>query len=59
MTGLWRNTVSKWLRAPTNETSRQRRERPKRRHAFDSALKQALVSGLFEACEELLVQRWP
>lgn len=45
MTGLSRNTVSKWLRAPVNETPKYRREpRPNKLSAFEAALKQALAA---------------
>ena len=45
MTGLSRNTVSKWLRAPINETPKCRREpRPNKLSAFEAALRQALTA---------------
>ena len=45
MTGLSRNTVSKWLRAPINETPKYRREpRPNKLSAFEAALRQALTA---------------
>jgi transposase len=45
MTGLSRNTVSKWLRAPVNEAPKYRREaRPNKLSAFEAALKQALMA---------------
>ena len=41
-TGLSRNTVSKWLRAPVNEAPKYRREpRPNKLSPFEAALKQA------------------
>ncbi len=46
MTGLSRNTVSKWLRAPITETPKYRREAcPSKLSAFESTLKQALTAG--------------
>jgi transposase len=46
MTGLSRNTVSKWLRAPVAEAPRYRREaRPNKLSAFEAMLKQALTAG--------------
>ena len=45
MTGLSRNTVSKWLRAPVAEAPKYRREaRPNKLSAFETALKQALTA---------------
>ena len=45
MTGLSRNTVSKWLRAPVAEAPRYRREaRPNKLSAFEAMLKQALTA---------------
>ncbi|MDT4825726.1 Integrase core domain protein [compost metagenome] len=45
MTGLSRNTVSKWLRAPAVEAPKYRREaRPNKLSAFETALKQALTA---------------
>ena len=44
-TGLSRNTVSKWLRAPVKEAPKYRREpRPNKLSAFEEALKQALTA---------------
>lgn len=44
-TGLSRNTVSKWLRAPVQEAPKYRREpRPNKLSAFEEALKQALTA---------------
>ena len=44
-TGLSRNTVSKWLRAPMNEAPKYRRERrPNKLNAFEEMLKQALTA---------------
>jgi len=44
-TGLSRNTVSKWLRAPVNEAPKYRREpRPNKLNPFEAALKQALTA---------------
>ncbi len=44
-TGLSRNTVSKWLRAPVNEAPKYRRERrPNKLNAFEEMLKQALTA---------------
>ena len=45
MTGLSRNTVSKWLRAPVAEAPKYRREaRPNKLSAFEATLKQALTA---------------
>lgn len=45
MTGLSRNTVSKWLRAPINESPKYRREpRPNKLSAFEATLRQALTA---------------
>ena len=45
MTGLSRNTVSKWLRAPINETPKYRREpRPNKLSAFEATLRHALTA---------------
>lgn len=45
MTGLSLNTVSKWLRAPINESPKYRREpRPNKLSAFESTLSQALTA---------------
>jgi transposase len=44
-TGLSRNTVSKWLRAPVKEAPKYRREpRPNKLSAFEGTLKQALTA---------------
>ena len=44
-TGLSRNTVSKWLRAPVHEAPKYRREpRPNKLKPFEAALKQALTA---------------
>lgn len=44
-TGLSRNTVSKWLRAPVKEAPKYRREpRPNKLSAFEAVLKQALTA---------------
>ena len=44
-TGLSRNTVSKWLRAPVKEAPKYRREpRPNKLSAFEEALKQGLTA---------------
>jgi transposase len=44
-TGLSRNTVSKWLRAPVNEAPKYRREpRPNKLNSFEAALRQALTA---------------
>lgn len=44
-TGLSRNTVSKWLRAPVTEAPKYRREpRPNKLNPFEAALKQALTA---------------
>ena len=44
-TGLSRNTVSKWLRAPVNEAPKYRREpRPNKLNPFEAALRQALTA---------------
>jgi len=44
-TGLSRNMVSKWLRAPVNEAPKYRRERrPNKLNAFEEMLKQALTA---------------
>jgi transposase len=44
-TGLSRNTVSKWLRAPVKEAPKYRRDpRPNKLSAFEEALKQALTA---------------
>ena len=44
-TGLSRNTVSKWLRAPVNEAPKYRRDpRPNKLSAFEGVLKQALTA---------------
>ena len=44
-TGLSRNTVSKWLRAPVKEAPKYRREpRPNKLSPFEEALKQALTA---------------
>lgn len=44
-TGLSRNTVSKWLRAPVNEAPKYRREsRPNKLNPFEVALRQALTA---------------
>jgi transposase len=44
-TGLSRNTVSKWLRAPVDEAPKYRREaRPNKLSAFEETLKQALTA---------------
>ncbi len=44
-TGLSRNTVSKWLRAPVSEAPKYRREpRPNKLSAFEGTLKQALTA---------------
>ena len=52
MTGLSRNTVSKWLRAPVAEAPKYRREaRPNKLSAFEATLKQALR---FAVSEKLL-----
>ena len=45
MTGLSRNTVSKWLQAAVNEAPKYRREpRPNKLSAFEATLKQALTA---------------
>ncbi len=45
MTGLSRNTISKWLRGPLNEAPKYRREaRANKLSAFETALKQALIA---------------
>ena len=44
-TGLSRNTVSKWLRAPVNEAPKYRREpRPNKLSPYEAELKQALTA---------------
>ena len=44
-TGLSRNTVSKWLRAPVKDAPKYRREpRPNKLSAFEEVLKQALTA---------------
>lgn len=49
-TGLSRNTVSKWLRAPVNEAPKYRRERrPNKLNAFEEMLKQALTADAWAA----------
>ena len=46
-TGLSRNTVSKWLRAPVTEAPKYRREpRPNKLNPFEAALKQALTADV-------------
>ncbi|MBD9395987.1 helix-turn-helix transcriptional regulator, partial [Acidovorax sp. ACV01] len=53
MTGLSRNTVSKWLRAPVAEAPKYRREtRPNKLSAFEAALKQALTADARRAKHE-------
>lgn len=45
MTGLSRNTVSKWLRAPVDGLPKYRREaRPNKLGAFEETLKKALTA---------------
>ena len=45
MTGLSRNTVSKWLRAPVAEAPKYRHEvRPNKLSAFEATLRQALTA---------------
>ena len=45
MTGLSRNTISKWLRGPLNEAPKYRRQaRANKLSAFETALKQALIA---------------
>ena len=45
MTGVSRNTVSKWLRAPVAVAPKYRREAcPNKLSAFEATLKQALVA---------------
>ncbi|MDN6888337.1 helix-turn-helix domain-containing protein, partial [Variovorax sp. CAN2819] len=44
-TGLSRNTVSKWLRAPVKEAPKYRRDpRPNKLSPFEEALKRALTA---------------
>ena len=53
MTGLSRNTVSKWLRAPVAEAPQYRREaRPNKLSAFEATLKQALTADARRAKHE-------
>ena len=53
MTGLSRNTVSKWLRAPVAEAPKYRREaRPNKLSAFEATLKQALTADARRAKHE-------
>ena len=45
MTGLSRNTMSKWLREPVAEAPRYRREaRPNKLSAFEASLRQAVTA---------------
>nr|QDL89316.1 Transposase [Sym plasmid] len=53
LTGLSRNTVSKWLRAPVNDTPKYRRgPRPNKLSAFEAMLKQALTADARRAKHE-------